>query len=1079
MELTCYPVDREFYFDQPEVLAAFSQWFDSLVSARAPDLVVAMARGAVRFIQMAKPKSLGSVRFVSDHAIPFLADTELSGRNVLLIDDSVIFGSTIKRVYDALRLRGAIVQCATYAVDAHAFFGRSASDSQPQRAPSPYAVSLPITCHREMADEEIRRHHAAIVRNVASNPLDYNLDFGSASIHVVGLSASTSPYFSQLLHNLTGAIAVVDVTSSVSASREISRYSVFLDKASQSGYAAEGLFWSASPKLRLIIAPQYQSVILTPVVSLAIKNTSTLDSIRFHDQRLQSYWTRLRLPECSDVQTFSKAALRILTAMISTEMAAEFSAKIECTISPEFRTLGVTLDPFDFKCVVGEANQLVLSELFSTFDSDLRDRFDAHDTKNPLPVIEDNIELAALVTNQLETYAHLAPHPAEPLHESFGKVFLALREAVDSDQQRLQNPHPDRLERALTGREIGNILASFGIQATAQELSTMLDICVDNGLAVPKFICRDEICCRAFFCGEDEDDQSTQQLKAGLHKCYSEHLQNKPDRFLSPFDMTKLCSILREVMPWVPINNRFGMYGRRSYISTVDINDWLTDAASGAMTREANLLIPRSDYVATVQPTWGTNQEHSFQEGFAILAAVFSKKRFPEDAKVLLSTCITAKHTLNAIAFELDNWASSVKHSMSIAISVIQGKVRFATLPTGTALAPLFWATQFVVEAARKHRIFRTDFRRLSMRCGKAFEKEGPFAYRWWKHFLEPRLDSSIPTALNQPFADYKAVFPLVRYTTAYLHRVLSDMDTQFMDEMTRQFSRRKQELNSKPYDWLRSQSVTEAAKAFNDHACQQPCDIPPLPRKDFATLPAGVDRYLAASSCLEAASASCQAVSNYVRYLVPRYTVADAEFPYIQDGEKRLRDDGALEISKPNHFLLIFDAIGSTNSAVYPAFRERVFQQFERSRKLFGPTLVWEFTNDDCLKVISPSGDQLLSLAQRIAHLGSTMGLAGDSFRGTRKALAYGNLKTVSIRGELTISDSHRPSLIAQAASMLTAVDHYPDPERQNEVVVCSQPHMEALTHQKSLGAHRISAPFPVTSKHFKGMAQFIHIQP
>jgi len=111
-----------------------------------------------------------------------------------------------------------------------------------------------------------------------------------------------------------------------------------------------------------------------------------------------------------------------------------------------------------------------------------------------------------------------------------GKVFLALRVATDSSERRHANPSAARLDVGLSYEGVRALLESFGIARTPDEISLALDMCVDNGLAVPKVVIENGRCFRVFYCGEDEDDQATLQFKAALHKAYSDYLNEKRPR---------------------------------------------------------------------------------------------------------------------------------------------------------------------------------------------------------------------------------------------------------------------------------------------------------------------------------------------------------------------------------------------------------------------------------------------------------------------------------------------------------------------------------------------------------------------
>jgi orotate phosphoribosyltransferase len=102
---------------EPFPLTDFADWLRGIISATQPDLVVGIARGAIRLLQLASADRHVSVpQVVTQHALPFFGPDTLSGKRVLIFDDSVIFGSTLASAYEDLRRRGALPFCASYVV---------------------------------------------------------------------------------------------------------------------------------------------------------------------------------------------------------------------------------------------------------------------------------------------------------------------------------------------------------------------------------------------------------------------------------------------------------------------------------------------------------------------------------------------------------------------------------------------------------------------------------------------------------------------------------------------------------------------------------------------------------------------------------------------------------------------------------------------------------------------------------------------------------------------------------------------------------------------------------------------------
>jgi len=106
--------------------ADFNVWFLDLVKKTKPRLIVAIARGAVRLLQLQMVRQLlPDVPITSECALPFLPLSVLKGQRVLIFDDSLIFGATMWEVRHYLRTRGARVTCAAYIIDRETFYGES------------------------------------------------------------------------------------------------------------------------------------------------------------------------------------------------------------------------------------------------------------------------------------------------------------------------------------------------------------------------------------------------------------------------------------------------------------------------------------------------------------------------------------------------------------------------------------------------------------------------------------------------------------------------------------------------------------------------------------------------------------------------------------------------------------------------------------------------------------------------------------------------------------------------------------------------------------------------------------------
>src|SRR5207244_12812639 len=114
-----------------------------------------------------------------------------------------------------------------------------------------------------------------------------------------------------------------------------------------------------------------------------------------------------------------------------------------------------------------------------------------------------------------------------------------------------------------------------------------LDVCVDNGQAVPKVLQRGSTLFRAFYSGEGEDSQETLQFRGAIYKAYKDYLSQKQVTHLSAFDFHKICTTLKDIFDWLPISSRFYTYGRYAKVGRgeAELIPWLTHSRAGSLKR--------------------------------------------------------------------------------------------------------------------------------------------------------------------------------------------------------------------------------------------------------------------------------------------------------------------------------------------------------------------------------------------------------------------------------------------------------------------------------------------------------------
>src|SRR5580700_1450372 len=177
----------------------FGEWFSSVLEDAKPSLIVGIARSALRLLQIQRAEELApGVLIISNHALPFLHPEKLESKNVLIFDDSVIFGSTLAKIKDYLSSKGARVSCAAYVVDRANFYGEEESPSSYGGIPSKHS-DLSLRAKHRLWPSSIRQHHEILVHRILQTPRSYNLEFPLLSIGIADYAPSDIPFFCRLL----------------------------------------------------------------------------------------------------------------------------------------------------------------------------------------------------------------------------------------------------------------------------------------------------------------------------------------------------------------------------------------------------------------------------------------------------------------------------------------------------------------------------------------------------------------------------------------------------------------------------------------------------------------------------------------------------------------------------------------------------------------------------------------------------------------------------------------------------------------------------------------------------------------
>lgn len=641
-------------------------------------------------------------RLVSHHALPFLPDSHLRQARVLLLDDSVIFGSSMARLQEYLSGRGAIVFCAAYAANRTSFYGEVPPGSTGPGVASPHS-GLPLRVRCRLWPDAIRTHHASLVRSVLRTPLNYNPDFPTFRLKLAAFLPADVPFISRCLRATRGVRGLFDVSSPASAAAGVFRHTALFERETWDLAPGPGVTCRPYSKARITYTPKTGEVRVTPVVQLAMDGSVDHSHIRFADDTLHALWRTLTPPAARDDPFYKTSLFRLLTAFTALVVGEELLRRIAEALPAELAPIAVDLEAHDLGAILGDANRAAMLQAWQVLrdlpvvpvlsaSTVTRDASAGMPTGSKEPEEPNAPDVPAAMVDVCRRSRQFRPCNQELVWESVGKVFLALRLATDSRERRLANPAASRLDVGLTYAGIRRVLEEFGVTRTPDEISLAIDMCVDNGLAVPKVIREGGAYFRAFYCGEDEDDQATLQLQAALHRGYSEFLSQPKAQPLSKFDVQKLCVSLKSIFRWLPVSTGPYKFGWVATVGESGLIQWLTDQQVGPFRlkkgKKRHVLVPREDFVPPVRPTWDRPQSRDFYDAFQYLATAFC--RVSDGAKLLLSTCRNHAYAYNAVAFEAHSWAGYQRDSFGYLLRLLRKSIDTGTPLEAPALSALY-----------------------------------------------------------------------------------------------------------------------------------------------------------------------------------------------------------------------------------------------------------------------------------------------------------------------------------------------------------------------------------------------------
>jgi hypothetical protein len=1019
-----------------DLFGDLTEWLTTIVSEVRPDFLVGIARGAVRLLQLHKVSDSLAVPILSDYALPFLDDSHLKGKTILLFDDSVIFGSTLAHVRSYLVDRGAIVFCAAYTIDRYNFFGEPEPDTGKSVELSVHS-QIPVRAKRLLWPAQIRRHHNRVIDAILDSKRDYNLDFPKICLKTSAYSESDLPFLLSCISKTPTFRNIHSVSTPLSASSGIFRYTAITETKISGAVLKDDLLIRPYTKIRITFIPDIREIHLTPIAQLALRETAVKSNIRFRDAQLEAFWSQLNLPQKTDHDFYGKALFRLVTFYEGLLLGHLLSNDLREAVDSELAISSGKLADEDIEPVLGSYNAQILRNVWTSLSSwTARESAFSH-----LPIDDHeyrNEDLLTAISQKWTSAPNLKPRSGELVYEILGKIFLTLRAVTDNAKARAQNPDISRLEVGLTYEGIRVLLKEqCNISLSPDEISLAIDLCVDNGQAVPKIIRQDRMLIRAFYSGENQDAHSTLQFKDAFHRAYCEFVSQKKVSLLSEFDMHKVAVSLKDLLPWLPFSTKPYTFGRIATITQgfdeQKLIEWLVNHGSGPLKFVTNekgrrVLATNDAYETCVAPSWSPTKSRAFFDGFQYIATAFALLK-DSAPKLLLSTCRTHRHTHNAVAVEAYNWTSNDRGDFRRLLTSSRITDGWNLRESQTALNSIYFCTRFLSEAREKYDIFHGKFKQNFRQLEKAFNKQGGSAARFWRYtILEEKnlLDPSRNREIALRFDSLMPILTQMRHLTAFYVGTLRHLGLIKEEELARTFQENGAIPKSASFRWLMENDSRRHALLYNENIVKNkvaslsiektklPIDSP----ADSERSPWFHELHKTVETCFEELALS-------LPHACPKYQTPESgtDFPFSPDNDRLVQEDGTLERMLRDVFILTIEIVKSTDNIQTNKMKDivlRTFENFTGTNELY-----FDKSGNDAFLACSRDPMVLIDIAKKLMREGEALKEFGGTFGGTRKGLFLGTVRHVTdSNGHERITDAFTPHVLPQAFSILDGLD-------------------------------------------------------
>jgi len=698
----------------PKVFDDFFCWFNDMVQLIKPDLIVAIARGAIRLLELhgIDEQSI-SAKLICDTALPFLNDAELRKKRILIFDDSLIFGSTMANIREYLLSRNSIPFCSAFVVDRKNFFGERKIDNE-FGTPSKYC-NMPLEYCHKLWPAEIRSHHDLLVRKILDSPNHYNLDFPTIEFRMNKNKEINIYEFIDDLCLYVSRSRSFEVSSAESAANHIYRFSILMPIPSNNLFSNSFVKFKDYTKIRLTYDRNRNSIQLTPIIQLCMLDDEMSLTAPFKNRVLNDFWQALNKASKND-SFYLVSTFRLMTSFVAMILLKSLEGFINTQKDILELDGNCHFVEKDFNFGLGYENTSILMRIFKDISEEDIIDFNFNTQINNIVKHEDTeqLRLIRLILLSWESRNHLKPHKYEVVYEMLGKIFWTLRQITDSYEIRKVNPGIERISTGLSYDSLEYLLnEQCECELSKDEISIGVDICVDNGQAVPKIVNSFFGLERNFYSGERSDSIDPIQFKNYFYEAYVNFTREKKSKYLTPFELHKLCVTLKDIYPWLPISTKNNIYGRTAMPEAIDqdLILWLSSGLNSPLNLSCNdgqtIVKPSQEYKVCMQSAWSKDKARNINDGIYYISNVFTKLK--QEHKLLMSTCLTHKHTFNSIAYEAHAW--SHKGNFNFNNIAFSGKLKTYELRNASKelVDNLFWCIQYIVEAHKKWYVFFKD----------------------------------------------------------------------------------------------------------------------------------------------------------------------------------------------------------------------------------------------------------------------------------------------------------------------------------------------------------------------------------